>query len=345
MALYRLPDGTVIGVSNAGFQTVDLPSGYNLAAAVAAVPFTVNLPTEPTITSEATCTTVAEVNASVAVNGRRTIIAAGTYNFGGALSIGGNDKQIVCQPGAVLNLTELQLSGSRILIDDATLVSSGQYGVRLSTTADVRFNRLNLDADDGGFFMYNAQRVLFVNSIISAYTHVAYLDDLNSDLTIANSNCEGLQPLGGINGWCIRWGAGTFTNSVLMDSRFRAEQNVTLRYEVSQQNGYFARNQIEGNNPFRTEGRDTGTPSLYPLDNMHVLDNQIYSLSASEAANFIVTTYPRMTDVTVIGNTIYSATAPLADLGFPSGQTGWTLSDNNYVDTVTYVPPPAWSMQ
>jgi hypothetical protein len=350
MALYELPDGTVLGISPRGFEVVDLPapaSGYDLAAALATVAseaFTVNMPTAPTITTEATCTTVAEVNASVAVNGRRTIIAAGTYNFGGALSIGGNDKQIVCQPGAVLNLTELQLSGTRMQFDDAVISATGQYGIRMTSAQDVRFNGLDLAAADGGFFPFGTVRFAFISSRIVAYTHVAYLDASNTDMTIANCDMDGDQPAGGINGWCIRWGADSVPRSVLIDSRFHCEQNVTLRLEVDQEDVYIADCQIEGI-PFRTEGRDEGTPSAWPLDGLWFLRNSLYPLSAiNSPPNVIVTTYPRMQNVTVTGNRAYSPTATLSNLGFPSGQTTWTLSDNDWVSRAGYTPP-AWVMQ
>ena len=151
MAIFNV-NGVLLAVSPAGYQTLTLPSapsGYDLDAAVAAVPFTVNLPTAPTITSEATCDTEAEITASVAVDGRRTIVAPGSYTLS-TLSIGGSDKHIVFQPGASFALDELQLSGARIQIDDAVITSAGQYGLRFNAPQDVRFNRLDLDAADGG---------------------------------------------------------------------------------------------------------------------------------------------------------------------------------------------------
>lgn len=337
----------VLELSTAGFQAGNAtapapPPGYNLASAVASVPFAVSLPTAPTITSEAVCDTEAEISASLAVNGRRTIVAPGTYSFTN-LPVGGADKELVFQAGAGFVLNELQLSGARIQIDGAVLVASGQYGVRFNNPTDVRFNRLDLAASDGGYIVSGATRFAFISSVIRAYTHVAYLDEGCDGMTIANSDFEGTQPLGGINGWCIRWGAGTPQNSVLMDSRFRAQQNVVLRYEVAPTNGYFARNQIEGNNPFRTEGQMSETPGAFPLNGLWFIDNRMYSYTETGSIYVIVTSHPRMQNVTATGNRTHSPGAGLANIGFPTGQTGWTTSDNSHVvnalDNI-----PVWAM-
>lgn len=348
MPVYELPSGIVVAISDVGgFQTLDIPAppgGYDLATALAGVPFTIDQPTAPTITSEAFCNTEAEFTASVAVNGRRTILEPGTYTFGSNVSIGGNDKEIVFQSGAVVNLPELQFSSAaRVRVLDAVINASGQYGIRPSSSTDLDFEGLVLDAADSGFIPTSCTRMRFLSSEITAAVHVGYIELGNSHFTIANSNLVSTQPFGGINGWCIRWGDVSAANMVLMDSQFRCEQNVTLRYEVSQINGYFARNQIVGNNPFRTEGRDGGTPEAWPLNWLYFIDNYMYPFNETGGIYVIVTSYPRMQDVTATGNRTVGPGSGIANVGFPTGQDTWTTGDNSHI-TAPLGPPP-WVMQ
>ena len=99
--------------------------GYDLSAAVARVPFNVQLPANPVITSEVICRTEAEILASLAVNGRRTIIAPGDYRFE-SITVGGNNKHIVFQAGARMSLSAFSVfNAQRIWIEGANLTTTG----------------------------------------------------------------------------------------------------------------------------------------------------------------------------------------------------------------------------
>ncbi len=316
---------------------------YDLAAALAVVPFNVLLPAEPVITSEAVCTTEAEIMASLAVNGRRTIIAPGSYSFDG-ITIGGNNKHIVFQPGANFSVSTFSFSNaSSVTLENAVLATTGQWGLNVSGSQDVRIVGLVLNAADSAFYaVTNNSRLLLLSSSITAAVTGGATGNI-SNFIVANSEIISNRPEGTNNGWAMRWWGDSHTNTVFMDSRFRALQNVVLRFEESQTNGYFARNQIEGNNPFRTEGRDWDNPSAYPLNGLWYIDNYAYPLTAG-SGGVIVTPYPRTTNLTATGNRTV-APGNTNNVGFASGQATWTLSNNAHIVTNGYQPPPVWEMR
>lgn len=307
------------------------------------MPFNVSLPVAPVITSEVVARTEAEIIASLRVNGRRTIVAPGSYRFD-SITVGGNNKHIVFQPGATFTLGVLFfVNASAVALENASLSTSGPHGLRIIDSQDLRFERLAFNGADAGFNLSGSSRLLFLSSSVTGYAHAGWIDAGNNNLVMANSEFISNQPWGGINGWSVRWAGNGTPNTVAMDSRFRAVQNVVLRYEESQANGYFARNQIEGNNPFRTEGRDSGIPSAWPLNNLHFVDNHLYPLSGGNGG-VIVSSYPRMTNVTVTGNRTVGPSST-TNVGFPSGQSTWNLSGNGHIVTNAYQAPPVWQIR
>jgi len=74
---------------------------------------------------------------------------------------------------------------------------------------------------------------------------------------------------------------------------------------------------------------------------LYFIDNNMYPFNETGPFGVIVTTYPRMTNVTATGNTTRGPGSGLTQVGFPTGQTTWTVSGNTNV--VTPLGPPAWS--
>ena len=319
---------------------VFIEDNYDLAAAIAQVPFNVSLPAEPVITSEAICTTEAEITASLAVNGRRTIIAPGSYSFGSVVNVSGNDKHIVFQPGASFSRGFYFSNASRIKLEGAVFVEpSGGFGLTIFNSQDMIFERIVLSSTDYGFYAdtFN-ERVLFLSSSITqVFANSA--GDIN-DFIVANSQFVSTTPEGTANGWAMRWWGDNNNRNVFIDSRFAAFQNTCIRFEGNQVNGYFARNQIEGTSSWRTG------PSPATVNGLWFLNNHMYATSGGGwPVGVFIPDASVPVNVIATGNRAYGESTSGSNVGFPSGQPTWTLSDNALVYTAWPSTPPVWEMR
>ena len=310
-------------------------SNYDLAAAMAEVPFNASLPVAPAITSEAVSTTEAEIVASLAVDGRRTIVAPGSYSLG-SISIGGRDKHVVLQEGVTLSVGSFNLNGSRIWIEGGIFTATDRLNV--FGGSDIRIEGVSYtNANGSGIQINSSSRVLFLSSAISSFESACFIRTDSGgtyDIVFANSNIQANTTV--INGWAMRWSTGV-ERTVVIDSRLASSQNVPVRYERTQVDGFFARNQIESsvNQSFRT-AFDNDT-----VENLWFVDNAIYVTSGNTGA-VAVAPYPTVRNLTATGNTHYGP-GTVSNLGFPTGQPTWTTSNNNSV--VASNTPPAWEMR
>jgi len=342
--------GTSIGVAG---------DGYNLAAAIAEMPFAIDLPAEPTITSETVCTTNSEVTASLAVNGRRTIIAPGSYSFG-QLIVGGSDKEIVLQPGANLNFsaaldfsaaTRVRWDGGGATVNTdyegfTVVINAGSTDIQL-----LRTHFLNADTTwSGGLALaeYSStpiSRILVLGCGFESERSTGYIGGNNAGnnvthLAIANSSfrCRTL----GVNGWAMRFTTNA-SYIAFIDSYWRALANTTIRYEPpNSSHFYMRRNQVENGN-FRGL-RNTGVTAS---NHLWFYDNKFYNIAGSGyAGNGLVSleAHPTTQNLTADGNEGYAEDS----IGWEwwRGDGNWTIGTNpHYVTPGSWPTPPTWVMQ
>ena len=333
-----------LGVSSGVITVNDTPpppdpgDGYDFASAIAAVPFAINLPAEPVITSEATVSTNAGITNSLAVSGRRTIVEPGNYSFG-SLSIGGTDKELVLQPGVNITLTNnLGVFGaSRVrVIGGNWNNTSGDYIIRTNNSSDVTIQ-------DGVYFSPNGQGLIIAEGTSAAFQRFLLLScsiesqfstcilggadgGTKTDIIMANSRLFNTTTV--INGWALRVGVNNYSRVVFLDSLFHATQNTTIRQEGSCTDVYYARNQVNS-----SAWGWRASPG-FPQTNVWFIDNLFHANAGS--TNTLLNRPELVTNLVATGNQGVA------------NQSVWWFSNTqlNPLTVVSPVPaPPAWEMQ
>jgi hypothetical protein len=155
----------------AGALAASPPGGeYTLANALAGVPFTVDTPIAPTITSEATVSNSSELSANL-VNGRRVTLQAGSY---GNQTFNTTDQEFVFLPGADVGFVSIGANARRLIFRG----SPARAGVMryISTPfaggpTDILFDGVTLDHADREWersHLFQMQRLAIINSHVRA---------------------------------------------------------------------------------------------------------------------------------------------------------------------------------
>jgi hypothetical protein len=163
--------------------------GYTLANATAGLPFTLNLPIPPTITSEVTVTP-ATIAANI-VNGRRLILQPGNY---GSQNFDTQDQEIVIQPGVEIATLGIGRDARRLHFR-ASPARSGRIrnvstgGSWQNPISDVLFDGILAD-DTGtpGQNQFHGTRVAVINSSITASAYAMANFHQITDFILANSH-------------------------------------------------------------------------------------------------------------------------------------------------------------
>ena len=202
------------------------------------IPFAYSPPTAPTISDEFTFTpeNFAANLASLTTSGRRIIFSAGTYlyvsgdPYSAQIVIGGSDREIIFEDGAVLPHIVFQdgLTRARFL-GGATRHGHSIYNMirdfSSSTFSDIFINGINIDSDvldptriygsnDGGIFPHNFTRAAVINCQIRTRGYGSYAVDC-TDLIWANNHI--LRPGGLSTGQCLRWTG--VVNGIIVDTK------------------------------------------------------------------------------------------------------------------------------
>lgn len=331
------------------------PDGeYTLADATAGLPFTLNTPIPPNITSEATVTP--STIGSNKVNGRRIILQPGNY---GNQTFGTQDQEIVLQAGVVIGTLSFNNTARRLHFRGSparahsirTLTTGGSHNNPIS---DLLFDGINVD--DGtsqGQNNVHGTRVAVINSSIRQFSYAMGNFHDTTDFLLANS-------------YVYTWG-GTQANMrshsalryVVVDSRLRksGSGHHTLRVHGADSTSerpadyiYVARNQMDG---ARIAIRGTGTSGAEDggvsgpsagVGTVWFENNVLYQPGDNNASlytgnNTHDSDRPQM--MYVRNNTLYTDRAPWFSPGQP--RSNWVVQ-NNPVNP--YQPPPAtWDFQ
>jgi hypothetical protein len=322
--------------------------GYTLADATAGLPFTLNLPIPPAITSEVTVTPA--TIASNKVNGRRLILQPGNY---GNQVFGTQDQEIVIQPGVEIGTLSLDNTARRLHFRGSparagrisTIMTGGSWNNPIS---DLLFD--GITANDTGSPSTNnihGTRVAVINSSLMAENYAMGNFHLVNDFLLANSyvHTYGSTQANMRSHSALRY--------VVVDSRLRksGSGHHALRVHGDDStstrpahNIYIARNQIDGG---RVTIRGTGTSggengqeagSSAGINTVWFLDNVIYQPGDANASlytgsNIHDSDRPQM--MYVQNNMLYSDRATWFSPGQP--RSNWAVQNNQHSP---YQPPP-----
>jgi hypothetical protein len=216
-----------------------------------AVPFEYDWPAPPAITSEVTVSTVAELEASLQVEGRRTILAPGNY---GSVSIRGSDKEVVLTEGVTIDV--MNISGTRLIIraNPARSGTVNYFGFGGGNgSADVLIDGLFTDStaltDERN--LVSGNRIAIINSRLRAKDFVlgSFPFNTNGPTNFIVANCELIAYGSTQAGVRIQ----SARNLILVDNRIvkTGSNHQVLRLHTSPEgqksdNLFVARNQFEG---------------------------------------------------------------------------------------------------
>ena len=309
--------------------------GYTLADATAGLPFTLNTPVAPTITSEATVTP-ATIQANK-VNGRRLILEPGNY---GSQSFGTLDQEIVIQPGVEIATLSIDRTARRLHFR-AEPARSGRIrnidtgGSWNNGMTDLMFDGINAD-DTGspGTNQVHGIRVAVINSSITASAYAMGNFHEVTDFILANSHVHtyGTTQANMRSHSALRY--------VVVDSRLQksGSGHHALRVHGASSSGdrpadmiYIARNQFDGS---RVAVRSDGMASENNGDGLRpppasrtawFVNNVIYQPGLNNASLYtgnLSHDSDRPVNFTVRDNVLYSDRAPFFSPESAAGKLG-----------------------
>lgn len=322
--------------------------------------FSLNTPADPTITSEATVD-ASTAAASLAVNGRRTILTSDTY---GDLTLSGNDMEVVIQSGATIGT--IMLEGVRIRVQaqygQARLhtinnVMNSPWDAGASNRTDYMLDGLNIVSEattqGANQNQFGMQRFAVINSYLDSVGFTAWV--VGADEIINDSfwgkcylNANRIASDQSTTQATMRYSDG-FTRVVIVDSRLRNDdgagggrQHLRLHSTAHVSSGVWIDNvDFVGTNSQIRPSADAGATVAPEAMSSIRLNNTRWWLPNSPGQAVPTTgtgtaTDPYPTDVEITNSTIYTDTGN----AFATGGGAWTLTGN----TVTsYSAPPAWS--
>ena len=329
------------------------PGGtYTLANATAGLPFAINTPILPTITSEVMVTPA--TIAANKVNGRRIILQAGNY---GNQQFGTQDQEIVIQPGVEIGTLSfgntarrLHFRGSPVRAGRIRTVHTG--GSFNNDIADLFFD--GITADDTGSPSQNqwhGNRIAVINSSITADIYAGGNFHNVTDFIWANSL---IHTYGATQANVRSHGALRY---VIVDCRFRKSGglNHALRVHADNVGGrvadniYIARNQIDGARvAIRGDGQanEGAGPAAARagIGTVWFEDNTLYNPGPTGNASFFTgfttpdSERPQM--LHLINNVLYTDMGTWHVPGTP--RVNWVIEPDPNTH-LPYEPPPSWS--
>ena len=331
------------------------PGGtYTLANATAGLPFAINTPILPTITSEVMVTPA--TIAANKVNGRRIILQAGNY---GNQQFGTQDQEIVIQPGVEIGTLSfgntarrLHFRGSPVRAGRIRTVHTG--GSFNNDIADLFFD--GITADDTGSPSQNqwhGNRIAVINSSITADIYAGGNFHNVTDFIWANSL---IHTYGATQANVRSHGALRY---VIVDSRLRKTNggNHALRVHAGSpgnrvtDNIYIARNQIDGarvavrGDGSGQEGNPVGISATAGINNVWFENNTLYNPSGQGGIFSFFTGFAEIeTDraqmMYLRNNTLYTDMQTWFSPNEP--RANWVILNNTHYP---YQAPPSWSFR
>lgn len=330
-----------------GETTPAAGEAYDIAAIIAALPtFSTEqptFPTSPTITSEATVTSLSEFNASINVSGRRTIVPAETtIDIGSGTSITGTDTELVIlgevtSAGEVLNLNTP--TRHRMMCAGSGILTAPFFG---QDWTDVIFWGVRTDTEgltDAQNVFYRCTRAAIVHCDIRSNQYAMFPFGPNADLFVMNTRFmsgygQSVQRNGSIAGseyisqvrgvWC--------------DNYFKKinQSHHTWRIHEHFTDIVFDRNTTDDGGLWITPNYGGGS---YSGNSEYVWfrDNKIYQDPGGPGVfvGLTVGAYPLVQNLVATGNEQYTEKGT-----FLSADTTWTVSDNT---VGSQAAAPAWS--
>lgn len=327
--------------------------GYTLADATAGLPFTVNTPVAPTITSEATVTP-ATIQANK-VNGRRLILQPGNY---GNQSFGTLDQEIVIQPGVEIGTLSIDRTARRLHFRGEparagrirTLNTGGSWNNGMS---DLLFDGINVD-DTGSPSQNQVHgiRVAVINSSVTASAYAMGNFHEVTDFILANSHVHtyGTTQANMRSHSALRY--------VVVDSRLQksGSGHHALRVHGGEPGArpadqiYIARNQFDGSRvAMRSNGNEAenaGTSAASAgIQTAWFVDNVIYQPGINNASLYagnVSHDSDRPVNFTVRDNVLYSDRATWFSPGQP--RSNWDVANNAHLPYAG-VPTDSWDFR
>jgi hypothetical protein len=333
------------------------PSGgeYTLANALAGVPFTVDTPIAPTITSTATVSNSSQLSDNL-VNGRRVTLTSGTYS---GFTINTTDQEFILQSGVTVT-GNVVIGGSarRIIIRGNPLrahtIRALLTGDDASGRSDIFINGINAinnAANGNADVLYmEADRFACINSNFEVYsinnTAFLYSGQIpRSNLIWGNNRVITSQN-------SFAWRTQRYSRLVMVDSLLKKTGSThnPWRYHRVAQYCYAGRNQIEGSR-IRINPDDTaGVPNGEQIRDVWYVDNDQYMNLAGQA-NYIEVNVPAdVLDFRITNNRFYGAYGPANMVGAgggvlhdPANYPTWTASGNSFQALPGTIP--TWSFK
>jgi hypothetical protein len=352
-------------VDTATVSLVEVPTGYTLADAIAGLPFSVNLPTAPTITSEATVTSNAELSAALAVNGQRINISPGTYN---GFTVYGADQEIIIGAGCVFGDVVFSSTARREIFRAAdprncsmTLCRGPEAG---AGPQDILIDGVYVFSTESVVATRNrnfwkGDRIAILNSFFRMVDFPLSSFNQPPDTHFIIANCD-MQNFGATVPGHTEQAGVRFHNLdpfVFVDNRVRKEGGEKQVFRVHLGDGadcqytYVARNQFENINHCWIEPQGAGaTADIF--EDVWFEDNDLY-VSQSYGGNFIGVSSESGTILRyrVRNNRFYGSSNPSEGFGIfksydfsvpPWIGPSWTI-ENNVIQP--YTTPPSWGFQ
>jgi hypothetical protein len=315
---------------------VETSDRYSLQEAIVGVPFPIELPMAPTITSEATVTP--ETIGANKVNGRRLILTAGDY---GSQSFSTQDQEIIITSGVVIRNLSTG-SNARRLLFRADPIRTGQIGgFDVSYSQDIVLDGINVEHIPGGTRnnFVSGERFALINSYVRQWSYVIF----------------GSGPIHSVIANNVLWGFGEMGDEAQSATRFHdAQQLVYVDNRVLKtgsthhvfrthgsdpggpiaNNNYIARNQFEFNPMMvRADGGagETGMGSVWFEDN-----DWYFSLGWAQPMQMEAYDAPEF--LSLRNNRLYSASGSWP----PQYRANWIYENNQ---RFPYRDPPAWNFR
>lgn len=369
-----LPVGQSLHLPRRGDGTIWTPDraveSYNLYATDSrsrgVIPFQVNWPSPPEVTSEQVVSTNEELTASINTNGRRTIVQSGSHlTWTGGQINGRSDIDLVVQPGAsIANSTPtfgMYWNGcSRVRVSGG---GSLLMNLAWSGISDLMVDGVTYNADFAGAANVSydgCARVAIINSTIRS-THYALFPGAAQpgqqcqDMIFANT-----QFIAALDGTQSIWRTvDTTRRLVFVDCRSSCESGGTysLRIHGDAQDVWIRNCQFEnGGVWFAPEY--IGFENTHNIVNASLYDSSLYQ-AFGQGLNMTFQLhsdnepggYPRQTNLAVSGNEQYTENGgPFGTVQPP--QSTWNFAATSYAGPsadVNYVGPrsnpPAWSFR
>jgi hypothetical protein len=311
--------------------------GYTIEDAVADLPFAVNSPTDPTITSSESVTT-GTLATHIGTAGARLTLASGSY---GSQTFSSSDQEIILQAGATLG--SITISGDRIKFRGET-TRVGEIGPITITSAasDIHFHECTITGTGSGDdnFINGGDRIAFISCAVTMGSYCFYVDNGANDIIFGNCDIEST-------------GAGadptvrlmSVNRTVTRDSRI-ANGSAAQCHRIHANTGegdseehYVYNNQIEGSMG-SIQPDSTGGGSSQSLTDIWYQNNACYA--GGNDANWGSMGDPgeRAQNMTWTNNDLYSTGGVFP----PELEVTWDI-DNGTNTVHATASAPAWSFQ